>query len=100
MAKQSALKSAAELVMERLSRQAGTVSALTDDQKKALAEVDRKTKAKRAELEIMHHDRRVRTQAEPEQLEKIEAEHRAEIEKIKSRAEEEKEKIRGQPAAK
>ena len=92
--KSSSLKSAYELAMERLARKAGPEPKLTDEQKKALAEIDRTTRAKIAELEIMLADRIAKVQDNPEQLEKTQTEHRAAIEKIKSRAEAEKEKIR------
>jgi hypothetical protein len=88
------LKSALDLAMERLAQRDGAPARLTDAQKAALAEVDRKTKAKLAEREILGSDRLARAGDDPEKIEPIKAEQRAEIEKIKARAEEEKESIR------
>lgn len=88
------LKSALDLAMERLVQRDGALAKLTDAQKAALAEVDRKTKAKLAEREILESDRFVKAGEDPEKIEAIRAEQRAEIGKIKARAEEEKERIR------
>jgi len=88
------LKSALDLAMERLARRDGALAKLTDAQKTALAEVDRKTKAKLAEREILGSDRLAKAGDDPEKIEPIKASQRAEIEKIKVRAEEEKKRIR------
>jgi len=88
------LKSALDLAMERLAQRDGVVAKLTHAQKTALAEVDRKTKAKLAEMEILGSDRMVKAGEDPEKIEPIKAQQRAEIEKIKVRAEQEKERIR------
>ena len=88
------LKSALDLAMERLAQRDGAPAKLTAAQKAALAEVDRKTKAKLAEWEILGSDRLPKAGDDPEKVELIKAEQRAEIEKIKTRAEEEKERIR------
>lgn len=88
------LKSALDLAMERLAQRDGTLAKLTDAQKAALAEVDRKTKAKLAEREILGSDQLAKLGADPEKVELIKAGQRAEIEKIKARAEDEKERIR------
>lgn len=88
------LKSALDLAMERLAQRDGAPVKLTDAQKAALAEVDRKTKAKQAELEILGSDRLTKAGDDPDKVESVKAEQRAEIEKIKARAEEEKERIR------
>jgi len=88
------LKSALDLAMERLQERDGAQARLTDAQKAALAEVDRKTKAKLAEREILGSDRLAKAGDDPEKVEPIKAEQRVEIEKIKARAEQEKERIR------
>lgn len=88
------LKSALDLAMERLAQRDGTLARLSAAQKAALAEVDRKTKAKLAEREILGSDRLAKAGEDPEKIEPIKAEQRAEIGKIKARAEEEKERIR------
>ncbi|MCX6993214.1 MAG: hypothetical protein NT011_08750 [Kiritimatiellaeota bacterium] len=88
------LKSALDLAMERLAQRDGAPAKLTNAQKAALAEVDRKTKAKLAEREILGSDHLAKAGDDPEKIEPIKVEQRAEIKKIKSRAEEEKERIR------
>jgi hypothetical protein len=88
------LKSALDLAMERLAQRDGAPAKLTSAQKAALAEVDRKTKAKLAEREILGSDRLARAGEDPEKVEPLKAEQRAEMEKIRNRAEEEKERIR------
>ena len=88
------LKSALDLAMERLEVRDGAPARLTDAQKAALAEVDRKTKAKLAEREILGSDQLAKAGDDPEKVEPIKAIQRAEIEKIKTHAEEEKERIR------
>jgi len=90
----TSLKSALDLAMERLAQHDGARAKLTDAQKAALAEVDRKTKAKLAEREILGSDWLAKAGDDPEKVEPIKAEQRAEIEKIKARAEQEKEHIR------
>lgn len=88
------LKSSFDLAMERLAQRDGKVTALSAEQKRAIAEVDRKTKAKIAELEIMGQNHLAKAPDNPEETEKIRTGQRAEMEKIRSRAEEEKEHIR------
>ena len=88
------LKSALDLAMERLAQRDGVVAKLTDAQKAALAEVDRKTKAKMAEMEILGNDDLAKAGEDPEKIEPIKAAQRAAMEKIRNRAEEEKERIR------
>lgn len=94
------MKSAYELAMERLNQQHGKVSALTDAQKKALAEIDRRAMAKKAETEILYRDRLAAARArgdvaafatEEEQL-------RAELVRIRDRAEDEKAAVRRDPS--
>jgi len=88
------LKSALDLAMERLAQRDGALARLTAAQKAALAEVDRKTKAKQAELEILGCDRLAKAGEDPEKVEPIKAAQRAAMEKIRNQAEEEKERIR------
>ena len=88
------LKSALDLALERVAQRDGTMASLTDAQKAALAEIDSKTRAKLAELEILGNDRLAKAASDPDQIEKIKAEQRTAMEKIRSRAEEEKERVR------
>lgn len=93
-ADEKSLKSSFDLAMERLAQRGGKVAALSAAQKQAIAAVDLKTKAKIAELEIMGQDHLAKVQDNPEEAEKVRTGQRAEIEKIKERAEKEKENIR------
>ncbi len=88
------LKSALDLALERLAQRDGTPAKLTDAQKAALAEIDRKTQAKLAEMEILGRQSLAKAGEDPEQVEKIKAEQRAARDKVKARAEEEKERVR------
>ena len=88
------LKSAYDLAMERLNLGSGQGIALTDEQKKAIAEVGQKTKAKIAELEIMLHARIIESQGDEEKVEKLKNQHQLEITKVREKAEDEKERIR------
>ena len=88
------LKSALDLAMERLAQRDGAPAKPTDAQKAALAEVDRKTKAKLVEREILGGDRLAKAGADPEKVEQIKANQRMEMDKIRILAEEEKERIR------
>lgn len=89
-----ALKSAWELALENLEKREGTSAKLSAAQKAALAEVDRKTKAKIAELEILGNDRLAKALDNPEKIEQLKAEQRLAMEKERANAEEEKEHIR------
>ncbi len=88
------LKSALDLALERMAQRDGSITRLTDAQKAALAEIDNKTRAKLAELEILGSDRLTKVGDDPEQIEKIKAEQRAAMEKVRSRTEDEKERVR------
>jgi len=88
------LKSALDLALERVAQRDGTIARLTDTQKAALAEIDSKTRAKLAELEILGNDRLAKAVSDPEQVEKIKAEQRTALERTRSRAEDEKERVR------
>ena len=88
------LKSALDLALERLSRNDGAMTKLTAAQKAALAEIDSKTKAKLAEMEILGNDQLLKAGEVPEKIETLKAEQRIAMDKIRTRAEEEKERIR------
>ena len=91
--KESGLKSAFELAMDRMGHQE---SALTLDQKEALAEIDRETEAKIAEVQIMTGQRlaEARGKGDAQAIGELEAGRTSEIEGIKAAAEEKKNKIR------
>jgi hypothetical protein len=90
------IKSAYELAMERLGKGEGPVPALTDDQKAALAEVDRDVQARIAETEIMLKQKieAARASADPEKVEELERERIETVNKIRADGETQKEKIR------
>ena len=92
--KKSSLKSSFDLAMERLAGREGQGKSLSDQQKKAIAEAERKAKAKVAELEIMLKSRLAQAGDDLEKAEKIKNNHQQEIAKIRAKAEEEKERIR------
>ena len=94
--KQSGIKSAFDLAMERLEQRDGKLTKLTDEQKRAIAEADSKAKAKTAEVEIMFQQKLTAAQTtnDPAQIEEVERQKRGEIDKIRRQAEDEKERIR------
>lgn len=90
------IKSSYELAMERLSRRDGSPTPLTDEQKKALGEVDSQTRARVAEIEITM-DRQIAEarasgdEAKARELQELRA---ADIRRQRDRGEDEKERIR------
>lgn len=87
----SGMKSAYELAMERLGGESQT---LTEGQKKAIAEIDSKTKAGIAETEIMF-DQQLANEPDPAKASLIQQTRQQQIAKIKEEAEAEKEQARG-----
>jgi len=85
------MKSAYELAMERLQKQAPTIS-LSDAQKAAIAEVDNQFRAKIAEREVFLRDQIVK--APPQEVEAIEQQLVRELRRIHDDAEAKKEKVR------
>ena len=90
----TALKSSFDLAMERLAGREGQGKALSDQQKKAIAEAERKAKAKVAELEIMLNARMAQAGEDMEKMEQVKMNHQREIARIREKAEDEKERIR------
>lgn len=90
----SSLKSSFDLAMERLSQRGGQSLTLSEQQKKAIAEVEQKTKAKIAELEIMLKARLTQAGDDQVKTEQLKSNHQMEITKIREKAEAEKERIR------
>jgi hypothetical protein len=95
--KEPGLKSALDLAMERLEKKNGKITALSGDQKKALAEIDSQLKAKIAEIEILKNKQiaEAREKGDAEELQKIEAQKLSDIGRAKSNAESDKDRIRG-----
>lgn len=94
--KKGQIKSALELAMERLAQNEGALVELTPDQKEAISEVARITKAKIAEIEILYQPRlaEARAAGDAEKLQKLEAELRAETGRLREKEAQEKERIR------
>jgi uncharacterized protein YydD (DUF2326 family) len=89
------MKSAYELAMERLGKTQPIV-ALSDDQKKRLADVDSTYRAKIAERELFLRDeiRKAQTARNLEDVEKLEKQLTSEIARLRKDCEAKKEKLR------
>jgi hypothetical protein len=93
MSDEKRLKSAYELAMERLraeDREAGVEEAkpLTPRQKQKIAELRQNTKAKLAELEILHRKNLAAAQGDPAKIEELEDHHRVDRGRVQSALEE------------
>jgi hypothetical protein len=95
--KEPGLKSALDLAMERLEKKNGKITSLSDEQKKALAEIDGQLKAKIAEIEILKNKQIAEAGAkgDAEEVQRIEAQKLSDIGKARSYAENDKERVRG-----
>ncbi len=89
------MKSAYELAMERLEKNAPSI-ALTDEQKRELADVNSTYKAKIAEKELFLRDEIRKTQAAGnfEEMEKLEKQLASAIVRLRDDCEAKKEKLR------
>lgn len=89
------MKSAYELAMERLQKDAPSV-ALTSEQKAQLAEIDSSFKAKIAEKELFLKDqiRMAREKGEFGEAESLEKQLASEVRRLQEDCEEKKEKLR------
>jgi hypothetical protein len=94
--KEAGLKSALDLAMERLEKKNGKVTALSDGQKKALAEIDGQLKAKVAEIEILRNKEiaEAREKGDAEGVTKLQEQKLFDIGKARSRAESDKDRVR------
>lgn len=90
------LKSALDIALERLGQGTAFDRKLTDEQKKALAEIERQAQAKIAEIEILWGQRiaSARASGDEEKALTLEEEKRQEIARIRARAEEDRTRIR------
>jgi len=88
-------KSAYELAMERLEKNAPTVK-LTDEQKEQIAEIESSYKARVAEKELFLKEkmRAAQTSGNFEEFEELERQLAAELRRLQSDCEEKKEKLR------
>jgi len=89
------MKSAYELAMERLQKSAPSI-ALTDDQKKQLAEIDSTFKARIAERELFLKDqiRKAQNAEKFEEAESLEKQLTTEVQRLQKDCETKKEKLR------
>jgi hypothetical protein len=90
------MKSAYELAMERLQKASPSLS-LTEEQKKELAEIDSKYRAKIAEKELFLRDQIRRAQAEGkvDDIDSLEKQLASEVRRLQEECEASKEKLRG-----
>ena len=89
------MKSAYELAMERLQKASPSLS-LSEEQKKELAEIDSKYRAKIAEKELFLNEQIRKAQAEGkvEEIDSLEKQLSAEIRRLRDDCEAKKEKLR------
>ncbi|MBU1693801.1 MAG: hypothetical protein KKC51_07535 [Verrucomicrobia bacterium] len=94
--KRAGIKSAYELAMERLAGRGEAPAILSEEQKKALAEVDRQVRAKVAEVEILMDRKMAEARAKPEaeEFQKLAEQKQVEIRRIRERGERDKETLR------
>ena len=91
------MKSAYELAMERLEKNAPSI-ALTSEQKEQLAEVDSSYKAKIAEKELFLKDqiRKAQSSGSYDELESLQKQLSVEVKRLQEDCEAKKEKLRAQ----
>jgi hypothetical protein len=89
------MKSAYELAMERLQKTAPSLS-LTEEQKKELAEIDSKYRAKIAEKELFLRDqiRKAQTQGKADDIASLEKQLASDVRRLAEECEAAKEKMR------
>ena len=89
------MKSAYELAMERLQKASPSLS-LTEEQKKELAEIDSKYRAKIAEKELFLRDqiRKAQTEGKSDEVDSLEKQLASEIRRLHENCETAKEKLR------
>jgi hypothetical protein len=89
------MKSAYELAMERLQKASPSLS-LTEEQKKELAEIDSKYRAKIAEKELFLRDqiRKAQTEGKVDQIDSLEKQLASDVRRLQEECEANKEKLR------
>lgn len=92
----AALRSALDIAMERSSGTVDSIGRLSEEQKRALSEVERNLQIKIAEIEIMAAQAisRARANQDWEQVEKLEEQKNNEIAQWRERAKADSERIR------
>lgn len=94
--KKQGIRSALEIAMERLEKKEGSPRTLSDEQKAALSEVERKLQARIAEEEILTGQKlaEVRARGDLEEAAQIESWKNEEVGRLRREAERKKEQIR------
>ena len=89
------MKSAYELAMERLQQTSPSLS-LTEEQKKELAEIDSKYRAKIAEKELFLRDqiRKAQTEGKADDIDSLEKQLASDVRRLQEECEARKEKMR------
>ena len=89
------MKSAYELAMERLQQTSPSLS-LTEEQKKELAEIDSKYRAKIAEKELFLRDqiRKAQTEGKADDIDSLEKQLASDVRRLQEDCEASKEKMR------
>jgi hypothetical protein len=89
------MKSAYELAMERLQQASPSLS-LTDEQKKDLAEIDSKYRAKIAEKELFLEEqiRKAQTEGKTDDIDSLQKQLTSEVRRLHEQCETAKEKLR------
>ena len=89
------MKSAYELAMERLQQASPSLS-LTEEQKKELAEIDSKYRAKIAEKELFLRDqiRKAQTEGKADDIDSLEKQLASDVRRLNEECEAAKEKLR------
>ena len=89
------MKSAYELAMERLQQASPSLS-LTEEQKKELAEIDSKYRAKIAEKELFLKDqiRKAQTEGKADDIDSLEKQLASDVRRLQEECEASKEKMR------
>ena len=89
------MKSAYELAMERLQKTSPSLS-LTEEQKKELAEIDSKYRAKMAEKELFLRDqiRKAQTEGKADDIDSLEKQLASDVRRLEEECEAAKEKLR------
>ena len=92
------MKSAYELAMEKLDREQGQSKPVSEDQKKRIAEVDSRLKAKIAEIEILEDPKiaAAKMGGDMDAVHILQEEKNRDIAKARDRAETEKNEIRAE----
>ena len=89
------MKSAYELAMERLQKTTPSLS-LTEEQKKELAEIDSKYRAKIAEKELFLNEqiRKAQIDGKPDDIDSLQKQLLSEVRRLQEECESKKEKLR------